>query len=98
MATVTYWVCALTKKRRPSLNDLGMFALMCAGVVTGLYVFVGAYPEMKSGAETNGLWSGMAGVCIALVSSQKLWTMFRAAIGKKKTRPQAVGNDKDAPC
>jgi len=70
------------------LNDLAMFALMCAGVVTGVYVFVGAFKASNAIPGTNALWSGIAGLCVTLVSIQKAWAMFSVVFRKKKGQIQ----------
>jgi hypothetical protein len=61
-----------------------MFALMCTGLVTGLYVFVGAWPVVWRN-EPVGAWGGIAGLAVTLITAQKGYEMLRALTAKAST-------------
>jgi small neutral amino acid transporter SnatA (MarC family) len=71
---------ALAIKRRKSLkaDDLLNFALWCAAMVTGVFAFAGSFKLSKQvGQETNAIYVGIFGLCLAWLSVQKVVEMVR---------------------
>jgi Na+/pantothenate symporter len=83
--TLCYWGCAVLRKRKLDYDNLLMFGLLSAGVVTGVYIVIGAYRS----SDSNSLYSGVFGAVLTLVSIGKIKDKFESAWRKKPTADAA---------
>jgi hypothetical protein len=78
LGIAVYAGCALKRHKILKADDLLTFALWCAGTVTGIFAFAGAFRLSKQvGEETNGLYVGIFGLCLVWLSLQKAVEMTR---------------------
>jgi FtsH-binding integral membrane protein len=78
LGMAVYGGCALKRHKILKADDLLTFALWCAGTVTGVFAFAGAFKLSKqAGQETNGLYVGIFGLCLVWLSLQKAVEMIR---------------------
>jgi hypothetical protein len=78
LGMAVYAGCAIKTHRTVKADDLLTFALWCAGTVTGILAFIGAFKLSKqAGQETNGLYVGIFGLCLVWLSVQKALEMTR---------------------
>lgn len=80
--TVLYWVVTMCRKNGSQPHTLLMFAVNVIGVVTGIYMFVGAFTLMNTSAQ-NGILSGITGLCISLFTAQNIINELKALFGKE---------------
>ncbi|HWY23070.1 MAG TPA: hypothetical protein VNX26_17730 [Candidatus Acidoferrum sp.] len=72
--TLLHSCLAHYRKKRLTIDSVAMFALLCAGIVTGVYLVIGAFKVH----DRNSLYSGVFGVGLAVVSAQKVILRFEA--------------------
>ena len=83
-----YVGCAIKNHKMLKADDLLTFALWCAGTITGVFAFVGAFNLSKQiGQETNGLYVGIFGLCLVWLSVQKTVEMTRELFLKPPSIP-----------
>lgn len=81
-------VCAIRNHKILKADDLLTFAMWCAGSVTGMFAFAGAFKLGKQpGQETNGLYVGIFGLCLVWLSAQKAYDMTRELFLKPPQPP-----------
>jgi hypothetical protein len=75
--TVSLWVAAMCRGRELDSSTLLMFAVNVVGVVTGVYIFAGAFDLMKTSMQ-NGIYSGITGCLVSIVTLQNLIREIKA--------------------
>lgn len=92
IAATTYGVMWMSRHpdRKLRLEDVCMFALMCAGVVAGIWSFLYAFITAcgDNGDRIPGtflVYSGVLSFCIAIVSFAKAIHMIRVLRSSPKT-------------
>jgi len=88
LGMAVYAGCAIKRRMILKADDLLTFALWCAGTVTGIFAFAGAFKLSKqAGQETNGLYVGIFGLCLVWLSLQKAVEMTRDLFVKTPPLP-----------
>jgi hypothetical protein len=86
-----YAGCAIRNRKILKADDLLTFAMWCAGTITGVFAFVGAFSLSKqTGQETNGLYVGIFGLCLVWLSVQKAVEMTMELFVKQASTPVAT--------
>jgi uncharacterized membrane protein YfcA len=82
--TVVHSCFAHYRKRRLTVDNVAMFGLLCAGIVTGVYLVIGAFKTH----DRNSLYSGVFGFSLVLVSAQKVILRFEAVCRAPRQSPR----------
>jgi hypothetical protein len=77
------------KRGECDLKRLAIFAVNVIGAMTGVFIFLGAFDVLKASVQ-NGVWGGVTGLCITLVTAQEIIGEFRALF-KKQVEPSQKG-------
>src|SRR5579859_7755784 len=88
--TLSYWCCSLRCKKHLKYDDLMWIGLMCAAVITGVFITIGAF---KSATSSNAVYTGLLGITVSLVSAQKIITLFKGVLRKAESRKCAKAGD-----
>jgi uncharacterized membrane protein HdeD (DUF308 family) len=83
LGTVTYGIFMMKNHKTIKAEELLTFAMWCGAIVTGIYMFAAAFRlGRQAGEETNGLYLGIFGVYLVLVSVQKVLEMLKRLLIK----------------
>lgn len=88
LGMVTYGIIMMKNHRAIRADELLTFAMWCGAVVTGGYMVASAFNlSRQAGQETNGLYVGIFGVYLVLLSIQKMHSMLRKLTSKPSAMP-----------
>lgn len=76
LAASLYWPCAMRKKGGCKLENLVVLLFNAVGIVTGIYIFVGAL-KVQVQSSQDAIWGGITGVCMTLYMLERAWLAFR---------------------
>ena len=98
LGMAVYGGCALKTHKILKADDLLTFAMWCAGTVTGIFAFAGAFKlSRQPGQETNGLYVGIFGLCLVWLSLQKAVEMIRELFLKSPPTPASAPTESNGP-
>lgn len=84
--TLLMWLVAICRGRELDSSTVLMFAVNVLGVVTGIYIFAGAFDLAKTSAQ-NAIYSGISGFVVSIVTMQNLIRETKL-ICRKQVDPQ----------
>ena len=80
---VAYFVCALTKHGTCDIGKVFTLLVVVIGLVTGVFLYLHAYTQLKNSFAEDAAWSAVAGFVLCLSSLLQIITMFRELFAKK---------------
>jgi len=88
LGMVTYGILVMKNHKTIKADGLLTFAMWCGAIVTGIYMFASAFGlGRQAGQETNGLYLGIFGVYLVLLSIQKAREMLKRLLLKPSSAP-----------
>ena len=88
LGMATYGILVMKNHKTIRAEELLTFAMWSGAIVTGIYMFTSAFRlGRQAGEETNGLYLGIFGIYLVLLSIQKVREMLKRLLLKPSSTP-----------
>jgi hypothetical protein len=84
--TITHWILRVCRRRPFDIQELILVSFDVVAVITGVSIFVQAFKMSESSPE-HAVWSGIAGVCIAMLFLDQAIQLFRKLLFSPESAP-----------
>ena len=83
---VSHWILRVCKRRPFNLQELILVSFDVVAVITGVSIFIQAFKVSETSPE-HAVWSGIAGVCIAMLFLDQAIQMFKKVLSAQMEAP-----------
>jgi hypothetical protein len=85
--TVPYFILHMKRHGKCETRYLFAFVVNLVGLISGIYIFVGAFDVIKTSPQ-NGVWGGITGIVLTIWTLETIITEVRALLKPSSVSPK----------